>query len=129
MKSMRAPSATIFFMTYFHRAGGAMAPSAPLNPLLCGSSDRIAGGGGGRRPRNMRSKRQLSVANFLPPANEVWGKVIFSQACVKNSVHGGGEGVPGPWGGVPAPGGCRVETPHRRLLLRAVRILLEYILV
>ena len=26
----------------------------------------------------------------LPPANEVWGKVIFSEACVKNSVHGGG---------------------------------------
>ena len=26
---------------------------------------------------------------LLPPANEVWGKVIFSQACVKNSVHGG----------------------------------------
>ena len=30
MKSMRPPSVTIFFMTYFHRAGGgAMAPSAP----------------------------------------------------------------------------------------------------
>ena len=29
---------------------------------------------------------------FLPPANEVWGKVIFSEACVKNSVHRG-EGV------------------------------------
>ena len=26
---------------------------------------------------------------FLPPANEVRGKVIFSEACVKNSVHGG----------------------------------------
>ena len=26
---------------------------------------------------------------LLPPANEVWGKVIFSEACVKNSVHGG----------------------------------------
>ena len=24
---------------------------------------------------------------FLPPANEVWGKVIFSVACVNNSVH------------------------------------------
>ena len=24
---------------------------------------------------------------FLLPANEVWGKVIFSVACVKNSVH------------------------------------------
>ena len=28
--------------------------------------------------------------NLLPPANEVWGKVIFSVACVKNSVWGGG---------------------------------------
>ena len=26
---------------------------------------------------------------YLPPANEVWGKVIFSVACVKNSVHRG----------------------------------------
>ena len=26
---------------------------------------------------------------FLPPANEVWGKVIFSVACVKNSVNMG----------------------------------------
>ena len=26
---------------------------------------------------------------YLPPANEVWGKVIFSEVCVKNSVHGG----------------------------------------
>ena len=35
MKSMRPPSAAIFFMTYFHRArGGAMAPSVPLDPLL-----------------------------------------------------------------------------------------------
>ena len=33
------------------------------------------------------------------PANEVWGKVIFSEACVKNSVHGGGGGG---GGGIPA---------------------------
>ena len=32
----------------------------------------------------------VSDKHFLPPANEVWGKVIFSVACVKNSVHGGG---------------------------------------
>ena len=31
--------------------------------------------------------------DFLPPGNEVWGKVIFSVACVKNSVQGGG-GLP-----------------------------------
>ena len=30
---------------------------------------------------------------LLLPVNEVWGKVIFSQACVKNSVHRGG-GIP-----------------------------------
>ena len=30
------------------------------------------------------------IMGFLPPANEVWGKVIFSVACVKNSVHSGG---------------------------------------
>ena len=38
---------------------------------------------------------------FLPTANEVWGKVIFSEACVKNSVHGGG-------GGSLLLGGCLV---------------------
>ena len=31
----------------------------------------------------------LRYITLLPPANEVWGKVIFSQACVRNSVHGG----------------------------------------
>ena len=31
--------------------------------------------------------------HFLPPANEVWGKVIFSVAYVKNSVHGGSASV------------------------------------
>ena len=32
---------------------------------------------------NLRGRR----SELLPPANEVWGKVIFSVACVKNSVH------------------------------------------
>ena len=31
-------------------------------------------------------------ANFYWPQRS-WAKVIFSQACVKNSVHTGGEGV------------------------------------
>ena len=60
---------------------------------------------------------------LLPPANEVWGKVIFSIACVKVSVHMGA--VPGPVGrgclvsgpggrvpgprGVSGPGGCLVS--------------------
>ena len=30
--------------------------------------------------------------HLLPPANEVWGKVLFSEACVKNSVNRGGGG-------------------------------------
>ena len=34
---------------------------------------------------------------LLPPANEVLGKVIFSEACVKNSVH---------WGAMRARGAC-----------------------
>ena len=29
------------------------------------------------------------TSELLPPANEVWGKVIFSQACVSHSVHEG----------------------------------------
>ena len=40
MKSMRPPSAAIFFMTYFHRAGGPWPPRPPLDPLLdfrCGA--------------------------------------------------------------------------------------------
>ena len=51
-----------------------------------------------------------------------WGKVIFSEACVKNSVHGGG--VPGqvhlPWAGTP-PGryttqtGTQAGTPSRQV--------------
>ena len=31
----------------------------------------------------VRTKKSV----FLPPENEVWGKIIFSEACVKNSVH------------------------------------------
>ena len=77
---------------------------------------------------------------LLPPANEVWGKVIFSQACVKNSVHSGREGASS---GESAPGGVGAwsrggglvrgvpggDPPPVRLLLQAVRILLECILI
>ena len=50
------------------------------------------------------------ILHLLPPANEVWGKVICLQACV--CPQGGCllRGVPVS-GGVPAPGGCLVETP------------------
>ena len=92
-------------------------------------------------------------SQFLPPANEVWGMVIFSEAFVKNSVHRGGVsglvgvcswegclvwgvvcfwGVSAPRGpgrGVSALEGVPVGDPPGRLLLRAVRILLECILV
>ena len=34
MKSMRPPSAAIFFMTYFYRAGGPWPPRPPPDPLL-----------------------------------------------------------------------------------------------
>ena len=50
---------------------------------------------------------------LLPPANEVWGKVIFSEACVKNSGPGGG-GCQAPgsaWsGGVTGPRGVSRPT-------------------
>ena len=38
---------------------------------------------------------------FLPPANEVWGKVIFSEACVKNSVNAGGVASASVHAGIP----------------------------
>ena len=55
-------------------------------------------------------KRKL----FLSPANEVWGKVIFSEACVKNSVHR--EGSASVHAGIPprtsqAPPGTRQAPP------------------
>ena len=69
----------------------------------------------------------------IPPANEVWGKVIFSEACVKNSVNWGVPALEGACsGGYLLWGCCLLETPHPipgRLLLWAVLILLECILV
>ena len=53
-----------------------------------------------------------TVLIYLLPANEVWGKVIFSEACVKNYVHRGGSasvhaGIPHP----PGPGTPRDQAP------------------
>ena len=48
------------------------------------------------------------IFSLLLPANEVWDKVIFSEACVKNSVHRGGACSWGVWsglGGGLGPGG------------------------
>ena len=60
---------------------------------------------------------------FLRPANEVWGKVIFSEACVKNFVRGGAwllggrawlpGGMRGCWGGMRGRwGACVVAGGH-----------------
>ena len=73
------------------------------------------------------------------------GNVMFSQACVTNSVHKGGRmsrprpwwrgggvltrGCPGPGLGVCIPACIETDTPSRQLLLRTGRILLECILV
>ena len=48
-----------------------------------GSSGRIRGA------RNMKSMRTPLAAIFLPPANEVWGKVLFLHLSVSHSVHSG----------------------------------------
>ena len=68
-----------------------------------------------------------SSLTLLPPANEVWGKVIFSEACVKNSVHR--RGVPGqvhppdkvhprarytPQAGTPPRAGTSLDQVHPR---------------
>ena len=65
----------------------------------------------------------MNIRSFLPPANEVWGKVIFLHLSVILFVGGpgglvpGGGGclvpgeVPGPGGGGLVPGECLVETP------------------
>ena len=34
MKSMQPPSAAIFFMTFFYKAGGSPGPVGPPDPLL-----------------------------------------------------------------------------------------------
>ena len=62
----------------------------------------------------MRTRKQCSqwqpygILPLLPPTNKVWGKVIFSEACVKNSVHRGAcmaRGVCG-WGACMPSGVC-----------------------
>ena len=97
----------------------------------------------------------LSRCNFLYyiyllPTIQVWGKVVFSQASVSHSVHGGGRGLcmmslpvwlPGPmflleglclWCHVPPRGVFVLCPPDRDPTYgeeRAVRILLECFLV
>ena len=74
-----------------------------------------------RNPRrSVKHSLRLHREKSLPPANEVWGKVICLQACVcpqwGGVVHGPGGGAWSCWvhgpGGVMVygPGGCLVET-------------------
>ena len=48
------------------------------------------------------------IIYFYPPPQRSWGKVIFSEACVKNSVHRGVVSQhalqAAPWAGTPPPG-------------------------
>ena len=82
--------------------------------------------------RIFNEKGNFQYPSLLPPANEVWGKIIFLHlSVILFTWGGGGEGggclVPGGvWSwvcllrgggvpvprGVPAPGGCLVETPQ-----------------
>ena len=72
-------------------------------------------------------------AFFLPPPNKVWGKVVFlhlsvilfTGGCIPECNGTGGVCLVG---GV-CPGGVYHPYPQRRLLMRAVCILLECILV
>ena len=68
---------------------------------------------------NLISGVNEKTDTFLPPANEVWGKVIFSEACVKNSVHRGdlpqcmlGYHHP-PGADIPRPGNPGADTPQQ----------------
>ena len=88
---------------------------------------------------------RINRARPVPPANKVWGKVVFSQASVIPSVHGmvGGvciygesasrEGLHPGWVCIGGGGKDRPPPPHRILQdtvnERAVRIILECILV
>ena len=76
--------------------------------------------------------------SFLPPANKIWGKVIFLQACVINSVHWQGlhprGGVCIQGGGSASLGGVDQSPPLHRILQdtvneRVVHILVECIIV
>ena len=64
----------------------------PVNSMLSDGSVTWSYVSGRNHPQKLVMGRHLvnpSIFKLLPPANEVWGKVIFSQACVKNSVHRG----------------------------------------
>ena len=80
------------------------------------------------RTRQCQTRFWTKMQQFITARKESWGKVIFSEACVKNSVHRGGVSRSTPGGGVvsrPTHGGGGIlacteadTPPRRRLLLR-----------
>ena len=91
-----------------------------IHTITTGTMLAVEGGNNGHRAKSVTFKQTFTSATrcnriFLPPAS---GKVMFSQACVKNSVYRWD--VHPSWTDTPPP---------RRLLQRTVRILLECILV
>ena len=99
------------------------------------SSRWVVGGGA----RNIKSIRLPLAAIFLPPANEVWGKVIFLHLSVILFTGGGGvSGQVPPGRYTHPPAGTPLPPPGRytpsnacwdTVNKRAIRILLECILV
>ena len=58
----------------------------------------------GRPPPTCKSAKECMYQQWLillPPTNEVWGKVIFSEASVGHFIHGGGGGLSLAGGAVP----------------------------
>ena len=100
--------------------------------MVVGGACMVVGGGACMGYNEIRSMSRWYAsywnAFLLPSANEVWGKVIFSQACVIPSVHrGGGVGFPpctGKGGWLPSMhwGVC-----FQNWEKRVVRILLEWL--
>ena len=70
--------------------------------------------------------RVCSRGCLLPGWSLLWGCLVLGDVCSRGLSGPGGCLV---LGGYLVPGGCPVETPSGWLLLRAVRILLECILV
>ena len=77
--------------------------------------------------------RLMQVHYFITVRKRSCGKVMFSEACVKNSVHGGVCMVGHAWGGMRGMGGVHAwwgrAWQEIRPLQWTVRILLECILV
>ena len=74
---------------------------SPRNKRLNHCVVKIVSRSRSRSLENLFSRSNKSLLTFLPPANEVWGKVICLQVCVCPQ----GVGVAGP-GGLPGPGGA-----------------------